>query len=162
MVGLGWNRAWRIGLLVLLGAAVGWWVVHPRPSDEELIAELVARAEHGVETKSVEEIVSCVSHDFRGEGDMYREDVWRAAQQWVRSPMEADIAVQDQQLTLRGAEAVGEFQVDVRLEEEGRLVQSLNLFLRVEFERQRRGLRKLWLVKSVWGFDPNELIEEIL
>jgi hypothetical protein len=162
MAGLGWNRASKIGLVVVLGAGVGWWVVHPRPSDEELIVELVARAEHGVETKSVAEIMSCVSRDFRGEGDMFREDVWRAGQQWARSPIEADIAVHDQRVTLRGAEAVGEFQVDVRLEEEGRLVQSLNLFLRVEFERQRRGLRKLWLVKSVQGFDPNELIEELL
>jgi len=162
MAGLGWNRASRIGLLVVAGAVVGWWVVHPRPSDEELIAELVARAEHGVETKSVEEIMSCVSRDFRGQGDMFREDVWRSAQQWARSPVEADVAIQDQRVTLRGPEATGQFQVDVRLEEEGRLVQSLNLFLTVGFERERRGLRKLWLVKSVSGFDPDELIEELL
>ncbi|UCC68876.1 MAG: hypothetical protein JSV79_02825 [Armatimonadota bacterium] len=162
MAGPSWNRVFRIAFLVVLGAVAGWWVVHPRPSDEDLIAELVAKAEHGVETKSVDEIMSCVSRDYSGQGEMSREDVWRSAQQWVRSPVQADVVIQDYQLALKDAEAVGQFQVDVRLQEEGGLVQTLNLFLTVGFERQRRGLRKVWLVKSVRGFDPDELIEEML
>ncbi len=43
-----------------------------------------------------------------------------------------------------------------------RLVRHLRLFLTVDFERERRGLRKVWLVKSMSGFDPDELIEEML
>ncbi len=159
---LRWSRILRVGLLVVLGGAVGWWLVRPRTSDEELIAEVVARAEHGVETKSVDEIMSCVSSEYRGQGDMRREDVWRSAQQWIRSPATAQVTVENQRVTVEEGKAVGRLEVDVRLEEEGRLVRHLRLFLTVDFERERRGLRKVWLVKSMSGFDPDELIEEML
>lgn len=148
-------------MLVALGAAVGWWLVHPRPSDEELIAELVARAEHGVETKSVDEIMSCVSADYEGEGDWSREDIWRVAMQWARSSEEADVTVQEQQVDVEDGRAVGRFQVDVALSGEGR-GRPTTLFLTVDFARERRGLRKVWQVRSVQGFDPDMYGEETL
>jgi hypothetical protein len=156
-----WNRALRIAVLVALGAAVGWWLVHPRPSDEELIAELVTRAEHGVETKSVDEIMSCVSDDYEGQGDWSREDIWRVAMQWARSSEQAEVTVQDWQVDVEDGRAVGHFQVDVTLLEEGR-GRPTTLFLTVDFKRERHGLRKVWLVRSVQGFDPDMYIEEFL
>jgi hypothetical protein len=155
------KRALRIGVLVALGAAVGWWLAHPRPSDEELIAELVARAEHGVETKSVDEIMSCVSRDYEGQGDWSREDVWRVAMQWARSSEQAEVAIQDTQVRVEKGRAVGHFQVDVTLLDERRR-RPTTLFLTVDFERERQGLRKVWLVRSVQGFDPDMYIEEFL
>lgn len=156
-----WHRALRIAVLVALGAAVGWWLVHPRPSDEELIAELVAKAEHGVETKSVDEIMSCVSDDYEGQGDWSREDIWRVAMQWARSSEQADVTVQDWQVEVEDERAVGRFEVDVTLSEEGR-GRPTTLLLTVDFERERHGLRKVWLVRSVQGFDPDIYMEDFL
>ena len=79
------QRGLKIVVLVLVGTAFGWWLWHPRPTDQELIDELIARAEHGVETKSVDEIMSCLSRDYGGQGDLSREDMWRMAMQWARS-----------------------------------------------------------------------------
>ncbi len=156
-----WNRALRIAVLVALGGAVGWWLVHPRPSDEELIAELVARAEHGVETKSVDEIMSCVSSEYEGQGDWSREDVWRVAMQWARNSAQAEVTIQDWQVDVEEGRAVGRFQVEVTLLEERRRSPT-TLFLTVDFERERHGLRKVWLVRSVQGFDPDMYIEDLL
>jgi hypothetical protein len=156
-----WRRALRIGVLVALGAAVGWWLAHPRPSDEELIAELVARAEHGVETKSVDEIMSCVSRDYEGQGDWSREDVWRVAMQWARSSEQAEVTIQDWQVNVAKGQAIGHFQVDVTLSEQGR-GRPIALFLTVDFERERKGLRKVWLVRSVRGFDPDMYMQDYL
>jgi hypothetical protein len=57
--------------------------------------------------------------------------------------------------------AVGHFQVDVTLFEEGR-GRPTTLFLAVDFERERQGLRKVWLVRSVQGFDPDMYMEDFL
>ena len=153
-------------LLICLGAAAavgaGWWLVQLRVSDEKLIQELVAKAEHGVEAKSVEEIMDCLSRDFEGQGDMSREDVWRLAMQWQRSPLEADVVIQDQRITVEGREATGQFHVQVELVEEGLPRPSLVAFLTVGFERRWRGLRKTWRVRSVRGFDPDAILEEAL
>lgn len=148
-------------MLVALGAAVGWWLVHPRPSDEELIIELVARAEHGVETKSVDEIMSCVSDDYEGQGDWSREDIWRVAMQWARSSEQADVTVQDRQVDVEDGRAVGHFQVDFTLLKEDR-GRPATLFLTVDFEQERHGLRKVWLVRSVQGFDSDMYMENFL
>lgn len=156
------QRGFRIVLSVLVGVAVGWWVWHPRPTDRELIEELIARVEHGVETKSVDEIMSCLSRDYERQGDLSREDIWRMAMQWARSSAQADVLIEDYRLTLEGPEATGYFQVKIGLTEDGFRRPPLALSLTVDFVRRRSGLRTVWLVQSIGGFDPDLLVEELL
>jgi len=156
------QRGLKITLMVLVGVAVGWWVWHPRPTDRELIEELIARAEHGVETKSVDEIMSCLSRDYERQGDLSREDIWRMAMQWARSSAQADVLIEDYRLTLEGPEATGYFRVKVELTEDGFRRPALALSLTVDFVRRRSGLRTVWLVHSIGGFDPDLLVEELL
>ena len=156
------QRGLKITLLVLVGVAVGWWVWHPRPTDRELIEELIARVEHGVETKSVDEIMSCLSRDYERQGDLSREDIWRMAMQWARSSAQADVLIEDYRLTLEGPEATGYFQVKIGLTEDGFRRPPLALSLTVDFVRRRSGLRTVWLVQSIGGFDPDLLVEELL
>ncbi len=156
------NRGFKIVLLVLVGTALGWWLWHPRPTDQELIEELIARADHGVETKSVDEIMSCLSRDYETQGDLSREDMWRMAMQWARSPAQADVLIEDYRLTLEGPEATGYFRVKVGVTEDGFRRPPLALSLTVDFVRRRSGLRTVWLVHSIGGFDPDLLVEELL
>lgn len=157
-----WSRTWKIALPVVVGAALGWWLLQPRPDARELIEELVLKAEHGVETKSVDEVMDCLAPDYVTQNDISRQDIWRLAMQWARSPIQADVVIQDNEITVTGQQATGHFHVQVGLEEEGRYRSPITVFLTVEFERQRRGLRKVWLVKSVSGFDLDAFTEEFV
>jgi hypothetical protein len=149
MGGRGWKRGLRLLLLVAAGAAIGWWFAHPRTTDEELILELVARAEHGVETKSVQEIMDCVAPDYEDETGLTRVDVWRLAMRWARSPERADVVIEEYEVTVTPPTATGHVVGRVLVEQEGRYTAPLNLEVTVEFEKQRRRWRKVWLVKSI-------------
>jgi len=149
MGGRAWKRGLRLLLLVAAGAAIGWWFAHPRTTEEELILELVARAEHGVETKSVQEMMDCVAPDYEDGTGLTRVDVWRLAMRWVRSPNRADVVIEEYEVTVTPPTAMGRFVGRVVVEQEGQYMAPLNLDATVEFEKQRRGWRKVWLVKSI-------------
>jgi hypothetical protein len=149
MGGRGWKRGLRLLLLVAAGVAIGWWFAHPRTTEEELILEVVARAEHGVETKSVQEIMDCIAPDYEDEAGLTRVDVWRLAMRWARSPERADVVIEEYEVTVTPPTATGHFVGRVLVEQEGQYTAPLNLDVRVEFEKQRRRWRKVWLVKSV-------------
>lgn len=156
------RRSIAVALGVVLGAAAAWLAIQVRPSDRERIEEVVTRAERGIETKSVKEIMRCVSPDFVGEGGMDRDEVWRLAAQWARSASRAEVVIQDYELQIHPPRARGRFDVVVHLELEGGPSIPLGLELTVEFERRWRGLRRVWLVKSVTGYDPELFLEEYL
>jgi hypothetical protein len=153
-----WKRWAQLlaGLVVLSAAA--WWVLHPRPSDRELIEELIAKAEHGVETKSVKEVMSCVASDYHDPEGLSSTDVWRLAMQWSRSSAEADVVIEDYKLDIGPSQARGEFAVRVITEGLG-VNQPIAMRLTVEFTKRRRGLRKVWLVKSVSGHGLSSALE---
>lgn len=144
-----WKRRLRLFLLVAVGAAVGWWFAHPRTTDEERILELVARAEHGVETKSVQEMMDCIAPDYMDGTGQTRVDVRRLAMRWARSPGRADVVIEEYEVTVTPPTAMGRFVGRVVVEQEGQYVAPLNLDVTVEFEKQRRGWRKVWLIKSI-------------
>jgi|GEM_PF-1535859 hypothetical protein len=157
---------WLLGLKVIVpvlaAAALGWWLLHPRPSDEELILQLAAKAEHGVETHSVDEIMSCVSPDFTGEAGMDRNDLWRLAVQWAHTDGEADVTINDYAIDVRSGEATGRFDVTVVAQVAGAPTTPMNMQLVVEFEKRWRRLTKVWLVKSVKGYQPERLFQDYL
>ena len=149
-------------LLAIAAGAVGWWMWIHRPTDLELIEEVVAKAEHGIEAKSVEEIMECVAPDYQDSEGLSRNDIWRLAMQWARSPEKAEITLGNYEIKVRGREAVGRFAVYVLLEEEGGLASGLNFDLEVLFERHRRKLSRAWLVKSVRGYQLEAVYEDYM
>ncbi len=141
--------------VLLLGAGVVWWL-YPRPSDRELIAEVVRRAEHGVETKDVGEIMSCVSPDYRDSEGLTRTQVLRLALAWSRERQQAHVSIEDYQLTLAPPEATATLLAAVALSgvEAPRPMEA-----RVRFRKIRRGLGRVWVVEAVEGHHVGSMIE---
>lgn len=144
----------RILKSAALVAAVGlllWWFIHPRRTDEELILDLVAKAEHGIETKDRREIMDCVAEDYHDEAGLSRIDILRLAIHWERSSEQVEIAVEEYELDVEAPRATGRFVAELEFEQAGRYDPPLRLPLVVEFEKQRRRWRRVWVVKSVSG-----------
>ena len=157
-----WKRGLKVLCVVIAGALVGWWFLHPRPSDRELIEELVAEAEHGIEAKSTKEIMECLAPDYQDEEGLSRGDIFRLAWRWERSSARAEIVIEDYQVDIISPRASGDFPVQVLLEEEGQHCPPLRFDLEVEFEKQRRGWHKVWLVKAVNGHGLEKRFEDFL
>jgi hypothetical protein len=158
----GWKRGLTVLALVIVGALLGWWLFHPRPSDRELIEDLVAKAEHGVETKSSKEIMECVAPDYRDEGGLTRVDIFRLAWRWQRTSEQADVVIDNYEIEVTPPTATGRFDVQVLLEEQGRQALPLRFHLMVQFEKQRQRWRKVWLVKSVGGHGLEKDLEDLI
>ncbi len=151
MSGGRWSRSLKIAALIVAAAAAAWWLLHPRPTEEELILALVAKAEHGVETKNKTEIMECVAKDYRDESGLSRLDIFRLALHWERSPEQVDVVIDEYELDISSPAATGRFEVELAFQEGGRPDLPLRLPLVVQFEKQRRGWRKAWVVRSVGG-----------
>ena len=156
------RRTLRLIVLVVCGSLLGWWLFQPRPTDEELIQEVVARAEHGVETKSVDEIMSCVSDEYRDGSGLSHRDIWRLAMNWARSPEEAEVVIGSDDVEVDSPRATGWFGVTVYLQVGARRVKLPEMQLTVRFEKERRGWRKVWLVRSVSGHDLESITQDYL
>jgi len=151
-----------IALLAALVAVSAWWWLHPRPSNEKLILALVSKAEHGVETKNRQEIMDCVAQDYHDEEGLTRLDIFRLALHWERSSEQVGITVNEYQLDITPPTATGRFEVELAFSQTGESGLPGRLPLVVKFEKQRRGWRKLWLVKSVGGHGLGRNFEELL
>jgi len=139
-----------LGIVVVVPVCV--WLFWPRPSDRQLILDLVAKAEHGVETKNTEEIMSCVSRDYRDPTGLTRVDIFRLAMQWERTSEQVDVAIDEYELDITPPTATGRFEVEVAFSQGGAPELPQRLSLAVEFGKQRKGLLgKAWRVKSVGG-----------
>ena len=136
---------------VLVVAFGAWWLTNPRISNERQIENLVAKAEHGVETKSGREIMECVSPDYKDSSGLDRLEILKLVNHWVRSPDQADVVIEDYQIRVEGSSAIGHFSVQVYLQGEGQSQAPLWMELEVSFEKRWRKLRQVWLVKSVEG-----------
>ncbi len=149
------SSAWRKVQLALVGlfvvAVLAWWLTNPRISDEQQILNLVAKAEHGVETKNGREIMECVAPDYKDSSGLDRTEILKMVNSWVRSSDQAEVTVQEPQIKVDGFTAVARLDVQVYLESEGRALRPVNAELEVTFEKQWRKLRQVWLVKSVEG-----------
>ncbi len=137
--------------LVAAAGLLLWWFIHPRRTDEQLILDLVAKAEHGIETKSRSEIMDCVAEDYHDEAGLSRIDILRLAMHWERSSEQVEIVVGEYELDIIAPRAAGRFVAELEFEQAGGHDPPLRVPLVVEFEKQRRGWRKVWLVKSVSG-----------
>ena len=151
MSGRPWRRSLSIIAVIVAAAAASWWLLHPRPTDEDLILALVAKAEHGVETKNRDEIMECVAKDYQESGGLSRADIFRLALHWERSPEQVDIVIDEYELDISAPRATGRFDVQLEFQEAGRHEPPLRLPLVVEFEKQRQRWRRVWLVKSIRG-----------
>jgi len=156
------KRALKLLGLVAAGALLGWWFLYPRPSDRFLIEQLIAKAEHGIETKSTKEIMECVSPDYHDQDGLTHTDIYRLAWRWQRTSGRADIAIEDYQLDIKSPNATGDFRVQVLLEAEGESYPPIHLRLSVHFEKRRRGWHRVWAVKAVNGHGVKERFEDFL
>lgn len=157
----------RMQRLVILGAIVVLpvcvWLLWPRPSDKELLLELVARAEHGVETKNTEEIMGCVSREYHDPAGLTRLDIFRLAMQWQRSPEQVDVVIDEYQLEVTPPTATGRFDVELAFGAGASFGLPQRLALTVEFAKERKGLfGRRWRVKSVSGHGLEKGFEELL
>jgi hypothetical protein len=128
------------------------WLLWPRPSDQKLILDLVARAEHGVETKSADEIMSCVARDYHDPSGLSRVDIFRLAMHWQQTSGQADVAIDSYKLDITPPSARGQFELEVAISEGGASEQPQRMSLTVEFGQERQGLfGRKWVVESVSG-----------
>jgi hypothetical protein len=150
------KQAAAVALIAVAAGAAGWWWLAGRQSDREQLDELVRKAEHGIETKSVNEIMDCVAPDYQDMEGLSRNDIWRRAMQLARSPTQAEIEIESYDLFIASPRARGRFRVGLTLRE-GEEAAHLDMDLGVEFEKRRKGWRRVWQVKSVSGYHPEEL-----
>ena len=159
------RRRWkRIALAAAVGAAaiLGWWFLRSGPSDEALILDLVTRAETAIEAKDKDALMACVAKDYRDEGGLSRLDIFRLAVQWQRSSEQVDITIGEYELDVESPEATGRFEVELVFHEYEHYESPVNLSLTVDFEKQRRRWRKVWLVTSVSGHGLESDFEGLL
>ena len=114
-----------------------------------MIDELVARAEHGIETKSLDEIMDCIAPDYQDEMGLSKLDVFRGAMHFVQSPDTADVSIDDASVEITSPTATGVFDLHVVMMQNGRYVDSGPIRVTMQFEKERRRLSKVWMVKSV-------------
>ena len=153
-----WSRRLRIILpVMLIGLAAVWWQ-YPRPSDRELIDGVLRRAAQGIETKNVKEIKSCVSPDYQDSEGLTRRQIHRLAMAWAREPETADLTFEDYQVTVAPPEATAEFIALVTFSGQGAR-STMQLQIRMQLHKERRGLRRVWLVRSVEGHQMGRIIE---
>ena len=152
----------KIALAIVIAAAFVWWLFHPRPSDEKLILDLVAKAEQGIETKNTSEIMDCVAKDYRDDSGLSRLDIFRLAMHWQRSSEQVEITINEYDLDVARPLATGRFQVELTFSQGGGVELPQRLNLEVDFQQQRRGWRKVWLVKSVNGHGLGRNFEGLL
>jgi hypothetical protein len=149
------------GLIIAVPVCV--WLLWPRPSDEQLILNLVAKAEHGVETKNTQEIMSCVSRDYRDPTGLTRLDIFRLAMNWQRTSEQAEVVIGEHQLEITRPTATGRFEVELAFSEGGPPELPQRLSLVVEFAKEGKGLfGKAWRVKSVSGHGLEKEFEGLL
>ena len=134
--------------MVVAAGAFLWWWMH-RASDRQLIDELVARAEHGIETKSLDEIMDCIAPDYQDGIGLSKLDVFRGAMHFVQSPDTAEVSIDNTSVEITSPTAAGIFDLHVVITQNGRYVDSGPIQVTVQFEKERRRLSKVWLVKSV-------------
>ena len=151
-----------MALAVILAAGLAWWLFHPRPTDRELIDQLIARAVHGVETKSVDEIMGCVAPDYQDELGLRQVDVWRGAMRWGQTVDKAEVEISDYRVDIHPPTATGRLEVRLTITQNGHYLEPEPLHLMVQFEQERQRWRKVWLVKSVSGYGQSRTLEDLM
>ncbi len=147
------RRIQRLAILLLpVVVAVCVWLLWPKPSDEKLILDLVARVEQGVEAKDVQEIMGCIARDYHDPYGLTRADIYKLAMHYQRTSDQADIVINGYQLDITPPTATGHFDVELSLSQGGPPEPPQRLKLTVEFRKERQGLfHRAWLVRSVSG-----------
>lgn len=134
--------------MVVVSAAFLWWWTH-RANDQQLIDELVARVEHGIETKSPDEIMDCIAPDYHDAMGLSKQDVFRGTMRFVQSPDTVDLSISNASVEITPPVATGLFEVRVVITQNGRYVDSGPVQVTVQFQKERRRLSRVWLVKSI-------------
>jgi hypothetical protein len=151
--------------LVLLAAltltAVAVWTLYPRPSDADLIAELIRRGEHGIETKNTKEIMGCVAPDYHDSQNVTRTELLRLVMQWARVRERGEVTIEDYHLEITPPSATGTFAVTFVLAGEGGRRTPLPMQLTMQFEEHPHTWRDEWLVRSVEGYSVGSMMEGV-
>jgi hypothetical protein len=160
----GWS--WRRRLKVFLPAAVGLiavavWFLYPRPTDRELIVDLIRRGEHGIETKNVKEVMSCVAPDYADSQNVTRTELLRMVMQWPRVREKGELTIENYDLEITPPTAKGTFDVTFVLIGQGGTREALPMTLTMQFVEQRKGWSRAWLVQSVEGYSMGSMIEGV-
>ena len=155
-----WQRRLAVVLPIVVAAGLIWWW-RQGPSDRQQIGALIGKVVHGIETKSMSEVMGCVAPDYRDPEGMSHGDVARTVLEWSRGGAQADIVLDNYEINITPPTATGVFSVHVLLEEQGETA-GLDLNLTVQFEKQRRRWRRVWLVKSVSGYEPERVWGDML
>lgn len=156
----------RRRLKCILPAAIGLtavavWFLSPRATDRELIVETIARGEHGIETKDVKEIMSCIAPDYSDSQNTTRTELLRMAMQWPRVHERGEVTVEDYHLEITPPTATGVFEVTFVLIEGGGARTVMPLTLTMQFGKAWRKWRPVWLIKSVEGYSMDGLMEGV-
>jgi len=159
------GRSGKRSVVVLLGIAIGVWLLWPQPTDRESLDLLVAQAKHGFESKSVSEIMDCVAPGYEDESGLTRADVSRICQRVARQAKQVEITITGHDITVQSPKATGHFDV-VAVLDLGTETITWPMRLEVQFMKQRRGWSKLWrqgwVVVSVNGHGLDKQFEDLL
>ncbi len=157
-----WRRRLKLVVpgVVLLGAAA-LWLLSPKPTDREQVLAMIARGEHGLETKNAKEVMSCVAPDYHDSQNATYSELYRGVLQWGRVPMQGDLTIQDYRIDVGRGTGTGRFSVVFVLREKSGHEETFPMQLTMTFEKRRQGWRQVWLVKSVEGYDEGKMIEGV-
>lgn len=152
----------RLFVPLAIGLIVGLvWLFYPRPTDRELIVGMLWRGEHGLETKDVKEIMSCVAPDYGDSQNTTRTELLRMALQWRRVRERGEVTIESYDLDISPPAAEGTFEVVfVLIGQDGRRT-ALPMTLTMQFEQCWQRWRKVWLVKSVEGYALDSMMESV-
>ena len=155
----------KVALLGLMVVAAGGWVLWPEPLDRQSLDELVARAKHGFESRSVSEIMDCVAPGYRDDSGLTREDVSRICERIARQAKQVQITITQYDIAIQSSEATGQFDVVATLDLGGETV-TWPMRLEVRFVKQDRSWRRLWrprwAVASVKGHGVDRGLKGLL
>jgi hypothetical protein len=158
------RRSGKALLFVLFAAVLGVWLARPQPTDRQLLDQLVARAKHGFEAKSVSEIMGCVAQGYQDDSGLTRADVLRISQRALRAAKRIELTIRAYDIDVRSPGATGHFDVVAALDVEGEPV-TWPMKLEVSFRKQRLGWRSLWrqgwVVTSVKGHSLSKDLGEL-
>jgi hypothetical protein len=163
------KKTWRTALAFLVAALVvagaPYVLLASRPSERQLVQQLVQKAKHGLETRSLDQMMDCIAPDYRDDAGLTHADARRIAQAVARNVQKAEVTITHSHIALTGRSALGHFDVNVVLHAGDQAI-AWPMKLKVLFEKQRRGWRGLWraawVVKSIEGHGLDKGYEELL
>jgi hypothetical protein len=93
--------------------------------------------------------MGCIAPDYQDAMGLSTQDVFRGVMRFVQSTDTADLSMDNGSVEITPPTATGVFEVRVVITQNGRYVDSGPVKVTVQFQKERRRLSRVWLVKSV-------------